>query len=136
MRRADFTGPSTFQERVNCLQVQVPGLWARRFIPRARIPTIIKTIRLIVLTLSIVGNALSLLGQTTIWERARYDPNNASGANNPDFTYGSGFSSTLSSIKSTAFGLPGAAAVADFRTFFRSNQGVAASNHQQSETSD
>ncbi|HVM51098.1 MAG TPA: autotransporter-associated beta strand repeat-containing protein, partial [Candidatus Acidoferrum sp.] len=63
-------------------------------------------IRVTVLAFIAFGNALSLLGQTTIFEEARYGPNNANGSNNPDFAYGSGISATLSSIKSTAPGFP------------------------------
>src|ERR1035438_4517955 len=54
------------------------------------------------LLLSILGNALSVLGQSTIIEQATIGF--ASATNNPDFAY-NGFISTLTSDHSTAPGL-------------------------------
>ena len=65
-----------------------------------------KIVHLTVLTLITVGNAVSLLGQTTLYEESRFG-NNTTGSNNPDFAFGSAISSTISSIKNSAPGLPG-----------------------------
>src|ERR1017187_4406187 len=57
----------------------------------------------ILLIFSALGTAISVLGQTTVYEQSR-SGNSTSGTDNPDFTY-VGLNSTNSSTKSQASGV-------------------------------
>jgi fibronectin-binding autotransporter adhesin len=62
----------------------------------------LKTLFFVALTAINLGNAISVLGETVIIESR--SGSSGTGSNNPLYTYGSGFSATPSTVKSTASG--------------------------------